>query len=676
MKIKDIIRLLILNESQNEAEEIINLFRNSGYPTRAHRLVSNAELEQLLTEDPWDLLISDDAHEDFRMQQAIETIANNKADIPVLLLSAEASTPMSNAIETGVQDMVIKADQQHLLHAALREIANRRVRLDNSSIRSTLEELQARYELLMGGSQDAIAYITDGMHVDVNDAYAAQFGYDDAEDMACMPVIDLIADRDQESFRQFLRDYSHTGENNVTLEIRGQHQDGSELNLQLIFSPASYEGEECTQIVIRAGGTASSAGQGFRQSFADLAQHAVQLKNSQTEVCLAYLQIDNLMQLREAVGILAADSIITQLQDVLCSHCPAALMVAQVSADGYILLLPGNEPQSARQTVEQLLDTIQQHIFEIDGLTTHCECIAAVMAINHNAAESADTLVNQVYTGIGELLAQDGDNKTCIYTPPATPIKLGSKDVDLDELFEEGRLDLLYQPVVSLRGEPGEYYEATAILKDADGSPIDVNHLAAGMLDDKQGSLFDRWVIFATTKRLAQQRTRGTTDIRLIINVSNSCLRDSDLINWLGVSLNAAGLPAEALTFQLGTVDAENSLKLTERFFSALIKLGCNTSLRDFDSAADSSKVLEYVTPGMTKISVQAVEHAQSDEQGRHKLKQLLNEATHAEAATIVPNVSNAATLATLWQLGAAFIQGSYLQDPAPVMEYEFAEIA
>ena len=676
MKIKDIIRLLILNESQNDAEEIINLFRNSGYPTRAHRLSSNAELEQLLKEDPWDLLISDDAHEDFRLQQAVETIASNKADIPVLLLSPDASTSMSEAIEIGAQDMVSKADQQHLLHAALREITNRRARLDNNAIRSTLEELQARYELLMGGSQDAIAYITDGMHVDVNDAYAAQFGYDDAEDMACMPVVDLIADRDQESFKQFLRDYSHTGENNVELEIRGQHQRGSELNLQLIFSPASYEGEECTQIIIRAGGTASSAGQDFRQSFADLAQQAVQLKNSQTEVCLAYLQIDNLMQLRETVGILAADSIIAQLQDVLSSHCPAALMVAQVSVDGYILLLPGNEPQSARQTVEQLLDTIQQHIFDTDGLTSHCECVAAVMAINHKAAESADTLVNQVYTGISELLEQAGDQKSCIYTPPAAPIKLGSKDIDLDELFEEGRLDLLYQPVVSLRGESGEYYEVTAILKDTDGSPIDVNQLAAGMLDDKRGSLFDRWMIFATTKRLAQQRTPGATDTRLIINVSNGCLRDSNLVNWLGVSLNAAGLPAEALAFQLSTLEAENSLKLTERFFTALNKLGCNTSLRDFDSAADSSKILEYITPGMIKISAQAVEQAQSDEQGRHKLKQLLNKATHAEAATIVPNVCSAATLATLWQLGAAFIQGSYLQDPAPVMEYEFAEIA
>ena len=136
MKIKDIIRLLILNESQNEAEEIINLFRNSGYPTRAHRVVSDSELEQLLTEDPWDLLISDDGHAEFRLQQALEILKRDKADIPVLLLNSDADQAMASAIASGVQDMVAKSDQQHLLHAALREISNRRARLDNAAVRS------------------------------------------------------------------------------------------------------------------------------------------------------------------------------------------------------------------------------------------------------------------------------------------------------------------------------------------------------------------------------------------------------------------------------------------------------------------------------------------------------------------------------------------------------------
>jgi EAL domain-containing protein (putative c-di-GMP-specific phosphodiesterase class I)/GGDEF domain-containing protein/CheY-like chemotaxis protein len=676
MKIKDIIRLLILNESQNEAEDIINLFRNGGYPTRAQRFNSMQELEQLIGEDQWDLLISDDSHPELKLHDALTTLTGQKADIPAILLSADTAVPMAEAIAMGVQDRIAKADTQHLLHAALREIKNRRMRLDGSAVRGTLEELQARYELLMGGSQDAIAYITDGMHVDVNDAYAAQFGFENANDMDCMPVIDLIADRDQDAFKAFLRDYAKTGESNSSLEICGLAADGGELNLHMLFSPASYEGEDCTQIVIRAGGNVSSGGKDFRQGFADLAQQVVQLRNTNTEACLAYLHIKNLSEVRTQVGILAADTVVAQLQDILGKQCPDALLVTQLSHDGYALLLGAANPEAVQKTLDQLIETTNQHIIEVGSVSTHCELLASVMVINHKAAESAETLVNQVYTGIDELLMLSGDTRSLVYTPPAAPINLGAKDIDLDELHEEGRLKLLYQPVVSLRGEPGEHYEVTATLQDNDGTSIDVNLLAAGMFDEKQGSLFDRWVIFAATKLLAKKRTPGNADTRLIINLSSASLRDSDLVNWLGVSLGAAGLPTDALAFQLDTNEAETSLKLTERFFAALNKLGCNHGLRNFDLARDSAKVLEHIAPAMIKISEEGVERAQTDEQGRHLLKQILNEVSQAGAATIVPNVCNAATLATLWQLGAAFIQGSYLQDPAPEMDYEFAEIA
>jgi EAL domain-containing protein (putative c-di-GMP-specific phosphodiesterase class I) len=41
-----------------------------------------------------------------------------------------------------------------------------------------------------------------------------------------------------------------------------------------------------------------------------------------------------------------------------------------------------------------------------------------------------------------------------------------------------------------------------------------------------------------------------------------------------------------------------------------------------------------------------------------------------------VPFVENASVLATLWQVGADFIQGHYLQAPSREMDYEFSDIA
>ena len=45
---KKTIRLLILEDSQNEAERIVSLFRNSGRSTRVHRLTSLDDLNEVL----------------------------------------------------------------------------------------------------------------------------------------------------------------------------------------------------------------------------------------------------------------------------------------------------------------------------------------------------------------------------------------------------------------------------------------------------------------------------------------------------------------------------------------------------------------------------------------------------------------------------------------------------
>ena len=48
MSTKQPIRLLILEESQNRAEELIVLLRNAGRATRAHQVKSADELSQVL----------------------------------------------------------------------------------------------------------------------------------------------------------------------------------------------------------------------------------------------------------------------------------------------------------------------------------------------------------------------------------------------------------------------------------------------------------------------------------------------------------------------------------------------------------------------------------------------------------------------------------------------------
>ena len=54
------VHLLILDPSQNDAESLVSLLRNSGKATRAHRITSEEDLEETLKAGNWDLLLARD----------------------------------------------------------------------------------------------------------------------------------------------------------------------------------------------------------------------------------------------------------------------------------------------------------------------------------------------------------------------------------------------------------------------------------------------------------------------------------------------------------------------------------------------------------------------------------------------------------------------------------------
>lgn len=52
------IRLLILEESQNRAEELIVLLRTAGRSTRAHQIGSASDFSAKVSEQSWDLVLA------------------------------------------------------------------------------------------------------------------------------------------------------------------------------------------------------------------------------------------------------------------------------------------------------------------------------------------------------------------------------------------------------------------------------------------------------------------------------------------------------------------------------------------------------------------------------------------------------------------------------------------
>ena len=121
---KKTIRLLILEDSQNEAERLVSLFRNSGRATRVHRLVSSDDLTQALQQS-WDLLIAAPGSEHLDPNEAITAIRRQAKDIPFIqLVDGNDSDAITEALALGAQDALPQGEDERLILVANRELAN------------------------------------------------------------------------------------------------------------------------------------------------------------------------------------------------------------------------------------------------------------------------------------------------------------------------------------------------------------------------------------------------------------------------------------------------------------------------------------------------------------------------------------------------------------------------
>eukprot|EP01031_Cornospumella_fuschlensis_P014376 gene14376-17559_t len=155
---KKTIRLLILEDSQNEAERLVSLFRNSGRATRVHRLVSSDDLAEVLQQS-WDLLIAAPESDNLSPGEALNAIRRQAKDIPFIQLVTENDSDLiTEALALGAQDALPQGEDERLVLVANRELANLEERRSRRAAEVSLREAEKRCQLLLDSSVDAITY--------------------------------------------------------------------------------------------------------------------------------------------------------------------------------------------------------------------------------------------------------------------------------------------------------------------------------------------------------------------------------------------------------------------------------------------------------------------------------------------------------------------------------------
>ncbi|CEA05890.1 response regulator receiver modulated diguanylate cyclase/phosphodiesterase [Pseudomonas saudimassiliensis] len=680
------IRLLILDDSQNHAERLVSILRNAGHATRAHRVTSREDLQESL-QQTWDLCLSCPETSYITAQEACQLISQAH-DIPFIMLAEQVDTDARLlAMRSGMQDTVPAAAESLLTLVVKRELTNLSARRQRRIAEQALRETEKRCQLLLDSSVDAIAYVLDGMHIYANRAYSQLFGYDDADDLAAEPMVGLIATRDQETFKDFLRHYASRGDQSE-LRCTARDSEGKEFPIMLSFSPANYDGEPCTQVVIRA----ETASAEFEEKLKAMASHDLvtglfnrswfqeqldgiseqAVHNSQPST-LAYLSIDNFNSLQSEIGIGGADLILADLAQILRQFFPEGTLLARFSDDACSVLIEGKEPDAVTAALGNLLRQIEGHLFEANGRTIQITTSIGVACISETHPEP--TLAIERAHRLAEQVSQAGGNAIKVFNPLEELEQLANRGnliALIRHTLKTDGFSLQFQPIISLRGDSSEHYETILRLFNSQGEQIPDAEFQAAALESGLAIDIDRWLITRAVTRLAEHRSSKGADTRLLVSLSSASLQDPEIVQWISALLKEHRLSADVLIFQFNDAEANSYLKHAKVLVEALHSIHARIALSHFGGALNPYAILRHLPVDYVKID-DAFSQDLSTPEAVEQLREMVATLHNQGKLTIVSNVSSATMMPTLWQAGINYIQGDYLQPPADSMDFNFS---
>lgn len=684
-KIKTI-HLLIIDPSSNEAEKTINILRNAGYAVRATAIQSEEELQEALEKQHWDLFLSKNKGKEIDATQAFKIVQHYGKDIPFLLLLDDYTVEkVADCMGLGMHAVVPANHQEVIRLHIIKELTAAADRFGRRKAEHSLGEAEIRCNLLLQSSRDAIAYVHDGMHIYTNDAYAELFGYDDLDEIACMPVMDMVDGDYKEGLKQFLKDKSNN--NNEDFAFKGIKEDGSRFNAYLQTSSATYDGEDCTQILIRLAGNDQELEQKLkelsavdqvtglynRQYFFDTLTHASnEAANGRENYVLICLEVDQIGQIKSDFGIPGTDELAQQTGKFLSEQNIDAVVLAHVSDETFCALMKCSKPDDAKRIGAELCENFKEQLIDVQGRTIPCTLSLGMVLITEKAPD-ANTIFNQAHQTCLRIRKGQGDNAR-LYNPAFEQAAGGSNAELVEKIqdaLESGNMFLTYQPIAKLHGENQDYYQALLRMNNDDGDLVSPSELFPLTNQSGISTKLDRWVIAQAMRTINVERKKGKAT-KLFVQLSGGSLVDEAVTNFIITTLKKIRLPADSLIFQFHETDAAAYLKRAIAFVNTLHQHGMKVAMSGFGSSLDPDNIFSHLDIDIVILDESFTADLFSDTEINNKVTELVNAAHTKDKITVVPAVDDASSLAALYPLGVKYIQGDYLQAPSRELEFDF----
>ncbi|MEN8168951.1 MAG: EAL domain-containing protein [Pseudomonadota bacterium] len=679
--------LLVIDDSSNLAEIVSNILRNAGHAVRADRVEDDEDLREAFGKQQWDMILTKPEITYFTANDALDVVRHAKLDIPLIIITDDADeNVIDNLIKDGARDVVTLAKPQRLEHTVLREANDVRQRRALTLSEKSLQDANKRAQSLVDSSRDAITYVHEGMHIYANESYLELFGYSTMEEIEGLPIMDMVKSDDHTEFKQFLRDYTKGKTQESSLEVTGVTTEGKESSVTMEFTHASFEDEACTQIIIRDQTMSKELEQRLsNMSKMDLLTGAynrpyfleglekVSGKKGKEGVVLS-IRPDDYPRIRDESGIAASDELLTKFAELLGKAIPGKQdFVARFEGDLFTMILHDMSPPNAEKYATKLCKHVDGHIFDLSGTSSTTSCSIGIGVYNETVPDIQEVLSRSEKALIEA--SDAGGNRARLYVVGEAEMADQERNALLDKqirfALKNNKMSLQFQPIVSIKGDEDQNYEVFARMSDETGKNVPPGEFipaaeACGLM-----AAVDRWIMAHAIKAVSEKRRDGTPAVAFV-KLSASSLKDDKLLPWLRDILKTAQAAPNSVVISVSESIATNNLKALKMLLAGLQQLHVRLALDHFGNAQNYTNLLKHCDADFLKLDSSIIGKLATDNEAQEKVKEITELASEGGKKVIANAVENPHTLATIYSTGIDYIQGYFLQEPTPTMDYDF----
>ncbi len=688
MKHDNVIRILFIESSVEDAELLINVLRNGGIAVRPARATTPDEIKACLDEIVPDLVLMNPAVPGIDTAAVMRQLDASGRDLALIAVvdGLADDEAVADLMVRGSRGVALRKRPDQLLAVVQREFEALSTRRQVRRLETSLRETERRCDARLDSSRDAIAYVHEGMHVRVNQAYLEAFGFAEFDDIIGLPILDLIAGTHADDFKNTLRALSKGEKVPPAMELLARRDDGGTFKAMVDFAQATFEGESCLQIVFRQQTVdAALVAQLQRDPVTGLFNRARTLESIDQAVAAAaagragqaviLLEPDNWKDIVANAGIGNADHLLAALAAKVGESIDEDDIAGVVGDHTLGLILsPRGDLEHAALT-ERLRTTIAETIFDAGSRSlTVTVTIGGTLLAEKNA--NTETVLEQASAALRAAQNQGG-NRVELHDPSAREKADAEREqywLDLvrEALAQDG-LRLYHQQIISLQDAAGEYYEILVRMRGPKGDVLPSYFFPVA---ERNGLLpaIDRWVLGHAIDALVHRENDGLTTT-YFVKMTLQSLEDPDLLPWLVRRLQGANLRRSKLVIEMPESKVLTSLRPTQEFVAGWRQAGGGFAIEQFGSGLNSFQLLNHVEVDFLKIDRSFMTDLPQHPENQKKIAEICKEGHASGKQTVAECVEDAVSTSLLFACGVDFIQGNFLQEPAKVLAEEYMPV-